>query len=68
MSIRTSAKSIGNNDAKSADLASAIRKAWLKASDQRKAEIRLDFMVGYISGQERISLDRKSTRLNSSHT
>ena len=56
MSIRTSAKSIGNNDAKSQDLATAIRKAWLKASDERKAEIRLDFMVGYISGRERISL------------
>ena len=56
MSIRTTAKSIGNNDAKSADLATAIRKAWLKASDERKAEIRLDFMVGYISGRERISL------------
>ena len=56
MSIRTTAKSIGNNDAKSADLASAIRKAWLKASDERKAEIRLDFMVGYISGRERNSL------------
>lgn len=56
MSIRTTAKSIGNNDAKSQDLATAIRKAWLKASDERKAEIRLDFMVGYISGRERISL------------
>ena len=56
MSIRTTAKSIGNKDAQSKALASAIRKAWLKASDQRKAEIRLDFMVGYISGQERISL------------
>ena len=56
MSIRTTAKSIGNKDAQSKALASAIRKAWLKASDQRKAEIRLDFMVGYISGRERISL------------
>ena len=56
MSIRTTAKSIGNKDAQSEALATAIRKAWLKASDQRKAEIRLDFMVGYISGRERISL------------
>ena len=56
MSIRTTAKSIGNKDAQSKALASAIRKAWLKASDERKAEIRLDFMIGYISGQERISL------------
>ena len=55
MSIRTTAKSIGNKDAQSKALASAIRKAWLKASDERKAEIRLDFMVGYISWQERIS-------------
>ena len=58
MSIRTSAKSIGNNDAKSQDLATAIRKAWLKASDERKAEIRLDFMIGHMSGRERFSLSR----------
>lgn len=61
MSIRLSAKSIGNNDAKSEVLAIAIRKAWGKASPERKAEIRHDFMIGYIAGkvkkdQERISL------------
>ena len=56
MTIRTNAKSIGNNDAKSADLATAIRKAWLKASDERKSEIRLDFIVGYIAGRDRLSI------------
>jgi hypothetical protein len=58
MTIRTNAKSIGNNDAKSADLATAIRKQWLKASDERQAEIRLDFMVGYIAGRDRLSISQ----------
>lgn len=58
MTIRTNAKSIGNNDAKSAELATAIRKAWLKASDEHKAEIRLDFMVGYIAGRDRLSISQ----------
>ena len=56
MSIRTSAKSIGNNDSKSEALAASIRKAWGKAKPEKQAEIRLEFMVGYISGRERISL------------
>ena len=56
MSIRTTAKSIGNKDAQSEELATAIRKAWRKAKPEKQAEIRLDFMVGYISGRERISL------------
>ena len=56
MSIRLSAKSIGNNDAKSEVLAIAIRKAWGKAKPEKQAAIRLDFMIGYISGKERISL------------
>ena len=56
MSIRTSAKSIGNNDAKSEALAIAIRKAWLKASPEQQAEIAAEFKVGYIAGRERISL------------
>ena len=56
MSIRTTAKSIGNKDAQSEELATAIRKAWRKAKPEKQAEIRLDFMVGYISGRERFSL------------
>ena len=56
MSIRLSAKSIGNKDAQSEALATATRKAWLKASPERKAEIRFDFIVGYMAGRERISL------------
>ena len=56
MSIRTTAKSIGNKDAQSEALATATRKAWLKASPERKAEIRFDFIVGYMAGRERISL------------
>lgn len=61
MSIRLSAKSIGNNDAKSAELATEIRKAWLKAKPEVQSEIRLDFMIGYISGRERISLSDAQT-------
>lgn len=56
MSIRTSAKSIGNNDSKSEALAASIRKSWGKAKPEKQAEIRLEFMVGYIAGRERISL------------
>ena len=56
MSIRTNAKSIGNNDARSAELATTIRKAWLKAKPEQQAEIAAEFKVGYIAGRERISL------------
>ena len=56
MSIRLSSKSIGSNDAKSADLAASIRKAWLKADPETQAEIAADFKIGYIAGRERISL------------
>ena len=56
MSTRTSAKSIGNNDSKSADLAASIRKAWLKTDPETQAEIAADFKIGYIAGRERISL------------
>jgi hypothetical protein len=56
MSIRINAKSIGNNDAKSDDLAIAIRKAYAKAAPEGKAEIAADFKIGYIAGRERISL------------
>ena len=58
MSICISAKSIGNNDARSSDLAKAIRKDWLRASAEKKAEIVRDFKVGYISGREKVSLTR----------
>lgn len=56
MSIRTSSKSIGTNDAKSAELAASIRKAWLKAKPEAQAEIVAEFKIGYIAGRERISL------------
>jgi hypothetical protein len=56
MSIRTTAKSIGNNDAKSADLAATIRKAYAKAKPEVQAEIAFDFKVGYISGRDRLSI------------
>ena len=56
MSIRLSAKSIGNNDSKSEAIAATIRKAWGKAKSEKQAEIRLEFMVGYVAGRERISL------------
>ena len=56
MSTRTSAKSIGNNDARSAEYAASIRKAWLKADPETQAEIAADFKIGYIAGRERISL------------
>lgn len=54
--VRTDAKSIGNNDAKSSDLAIAIRKAYAKAAPEQQAEIAFEFKVGYIAGRERISL------------
>ena len=58
MSTRTNAKSIGNNDAKSASIAAEIRKAWLKAGPEKRAEIAREFKIGYISGKERISLSQ----------
>lgn len=57
MSIRTNAKSVGKNDAQSAEIVAGIRKEWLKASDERKQEIALDFKIGYMAGREKISLD-----------
>ena len=58
MSTRTSAKAIGNNDARSAEYAVGIRKDWLKATNnpEKQAEIAADFKIGYIAGRERISL------------
>lgn len=58
MSIRLTAKSIGNNDAKSADLATAIRKAYIKAGPEKRAELAREFKIGYIAGRERISLSQ----------
>lgn len=56
MSIRTNSKSIGNNDAKSSEIAAAIRSEWLKAKPERQSEIATEFKIGYIAGRERISL------------
>ena len=56
MSIRTTAKSIGNKDASTAELAALIRKAYAKAKPEVQAEIAFDFKVGYISGRDRLSI------------
>ena len=56
MSIRTTAKSIGNKDASTAELAALIRKAYAKAAPEAQAEIRADFHIGYISGRDRVSI------------
>lgn len=56
MSIRTNAKSIGNKDASTAELAIAIRKAYAKAKPEAQQEIRRDFYIGYISGKDRVSI------------
>ena len=56
MSIRTTAKSIGNKDASTAELAALIRKAYAKATPEQQPEIRADFHIGYISGRDRVSI------------
>ena len=56
MSIRTTAKSIGNKDASTAELAVIIRKAYAKAKPDAQVEIRADFHIGYISGRDRVSI------------
>lgn len=56
MSIRNTAKSIGNKDASTAELAATIRKAYAKAKPDVQAEIRADFHIGYISGRDRVSI------------
>jgi len=56
MSIRTTAKSIGNKDASTAELVIAIRKAYAKAKPEQAQEIRADFHIGYISGRDRVSI------------
>jgi hypothetical protein len=56
MSIRTTAKSIGNKDASTAELAVIIRKAYAKAKPDVQAEIRADFHIGYIAGRDRLSI------------
>lgn len=56
MSIRTSAKSIGNKDASTAELAATVRKAYAKAKPDVQAEIRADFHIGYIAGRDRVSI------------
>jgi hypothetical protein len=53
---RTNAVSIGKNDATSDALAAEIRKLWLKATPDAKAEMAAEYKVGYIAGRERISL------------
>jgi hypothetical protein len=56
MSIRMTAKSIGNKDASTAELAAIIRKAYAKAKPEQALEIRADFYIGYIAGRDRVSI------------
>jgi len=56
MSIRTTAKSIGNKDASTSELAATIRKAYAKAKPEAQQEIRTDFHIGYIAGKDRVSI------------
>ena len=60
-SIRTNAVTIGKNDATSDALATEIRKLWLKATPDAKAEMAAEYKVGYIAGRERISLSDAQT-------
>ena len=57
MSIKMNAKSIGTNDAAMSEKAAAIRAEWRKASAERKAEIVVDFKIGYMAGREKVSLE-----------
>ena len=56
ISIRTTAKSIGNKDASTSELAATIRKAYAKAKPEAQQEIRTDFHIGYIAGKDRVSI------------
>lgn len=56
MSIRTDAKTIGSNDAKSFETAAALSKLWHKSRPEVKQEIAVDFKIGYIAGREKVSL------------
>jgi hypothetical protein len=54
--VRSTAKSIGTNDANTATLAAEIRAAWVKAKPEAQAEIAFEFKVGYIAGRDRVSI------------
>jgi hypothetical protein len=54
--VRSTAKSIGTNDANTATLAAEIRAVWVKAKPEAQAEIAFEFKVGYISGRDRLSI------------
>jgi len=54
--VRSTAKSIGTNDANTATLAAEIRAAWVKAQPEAQAEIAFEFKVGYIAGRDRVSI------------
>jgi hypothetical protein len=54
--VRSTAKSIGTNDANTATLAAEIRAAWDKAQPEAQAEIAFEFKVGYIAGRDRVSI------------
>jgi hypothetical protein len=56
MSIRTTAKSIGINDAKNETAMVTYIKAYNKAKPEVQAEMRRDYQVGYIAGRGKVSM------------
>ena len=57
MSIRSKAKSVGTKDREAKENLAAIVKAYNKAGAEGKAEILLDYKVGYIAGYAKVSMD-----------
>lgn len=57
MSIRSKAKSVGAKDRNTKAFLADIVKAYNKAGAEGKAEILLDYKVGYIAGYAKVSMD-----------
>jgi len=57
MSIRSKAKSVGAKDRNTKAFLADIVKAYNKAGDEGKAEIVLDYKIGYIAGYAKVSMD-----------
>lgn len=57
MSIRSKAKSVGAKDRNTKAFLAEIVKAYNKAGDERKAEIVLDYKVGYIAGYAKVPME-----------
>lgn len=56
MSIRSKAKSVGTKDREAKENLADIVKAYNKAGAEGKAEILLDYKVGYIAGYAKVSM------------